>query len=234
MADLELIYEGKCKKVYSIDEKQVLLEFKDALTAFNGKKVSSFKGKGQLNRDMTSLIFQHLQSKGIPTHWISDQGDASMVAQKIKMIPIEVVVRNYLAGSTAKKFQKEEGAPLENPLFELYYKDESLGDPFISEDQAFMLEACTPVEIEIIRESALKINRELTSLFAQSGMTLIDFKLEYGKTLDNEVILGDEVSADSCRIWDAETKEKMDKDRFRLDLGNVETYYKKILESLKK
>ena len=234
MADLELIYEGKCKKVYNLNEEQVLLEFKDALTAFNGKKVSSFKGKGQINRDMTSLIFQYLQSKEIPTHWVSDQGESGMIAQKIKMIPLEVVMRNYFAGSTAKKFQKEDGAPLDNPLFELYYKDESLGDPFISEDQAFMLEACTAIEIEMIRESALKINKELVSLFSQAGMILIDFKLEFGKTSNNEVILGDEISADSCRIWDSQTKEKMDKDRFRLDLGNVESYYKKILDSLKK
>ena len=210
------------------------LEFKDSLTAFNGQKASSFEGKGNLNRDTTSLIFQYLHSKELLTHWIRDEGQTSIVAQKIQMIPLEVVIRNRLAGSTAKKFQKPEGSLLEKPLFELYYKDENLGDPFISEDQAHMLEVVTIMEIETIRNLALKVNRELGSLFEAGGMDLIDFKLEFGKTSQGDILLGDEISADSCRIWDLKTKEKMDKDRFRLDLGNIEINYKKILNNLKK
>ena len=229
-----LLYEGKCKKVFLMDEEQVWLEFKDALTAFNGKKTSSFEGKGSLNRDTTSLIFQYLQSKEIPSHWIRDEKENCMVAQKIQMIPLEVVVRNWLAGSTAKKFQKPEGTPLNTPLFELYYKDEGLGDPFISEDQAYILETVTAIEMETIRTLALKINKELIPLFESGSMNLIDFKLEFGKNSQGDMVLGDEISADSCRIWDAQSKEKMDKDRFRLNLGKVEENYKKILNNLKK
>ncbi len=210
------------------------LEFKDTLTAFNGEKISSFEGKGRLNRDTTSLLFQYLHSKDIQSHWISDEKNASILAQKMTMIPLEVVIRNRLAGSTAKKFQKKEGTSLDTPLFELYYKDENLGDPFISEDQAFMLKACSPIEIEIIKAQALKVNKELRDLFSLAGMDLIDFKLEFGKTSESDIILGDEISADSCRIWNSETQEKMDKDRFRLDLGDVESNYKKILSNLTK
>ena len=231
----ELLYEGKCKKIFKIKdhEDKVWMEFKDNITAFNGKKKSSFKGKGRLNRDTSSLIFRYLQNHGIDNHWIEDQGDSSMVAHRINMIPLEVVVRNKLAGSTAKKFQKEEGELLKEPLFELYYKKESLGDPFISKDQALMLGVLSSQEEGIeIKEKALKINEKLVDLFSRSDMDLIDFKLEFGRDKKNLILLGDEISADSCRIWRKGTKERLDKDRFRLDLGRVEKSYREIYQKL--
>ena len=235
MIQSDMLYEGKCKKIFKIKdhEDKVWMEFKDNLTAFNGQKQSSFKGKGRLNRDTSSFIFQYLQSKGIHTHWIADQGACSMITLKLKMIPLEVVVRNDLAGSTAKKFQIKEGTQLQKPLFELYYKDEKLGDPFISGEQAMMLGALLSEKEELeIKNRALQVNQELKKKFSDAEMELIDFKLEFGKDPKGEIVLADEISADSCRIWKKGTKEKMDKDRFRLDLGNVEENYKAIFHQL--
>ena len=231
----DLIHEGKCKKVFEIKDHahRVWVEFKDALTAFNGKKKSSFKGKGRLNRDTSGLIFQYLKSQGIDTHWISNKEENAMIAEKMNMIALEVVVRNRLAGSTAKKFQKEDGAQLDHPLFELYYKEEKLEDPFISIEQALMLGVLeSEKEGQAIKTQALKINEKLVSLFSKAGIDLIDFKLEFGKTLDGRLLVGDEISADSCRLWKKGTKERMDKDRFRLDLGGVEESYQEIFQKL--
>ena len=236
-----LIYEGKCKKVFKVKDREdlVWLEFKDNLTAYNGKKKSSFKGKGKFNRNTSSLIFRYLQSKGIQNHWVSDEGEIGMTALKIKMIPLEVVVRNRLAGSTAKKFNKPDGEKLKDPLFEFYYKNEELGDPFISMEQAAMLGVFSnggggQSEAEEIKNKALKINKELAELFSQVNIDLIDFKIEFGRDFKGRLILGDEISADSCRLWRAGTKERLDKDRFRLDLGHVEEGYQEVYESLSK
>lgn len=232
----EFLYEGKCKKIFSVkdNENQVLIEFKDVLTAYNAEKVSSFEGKGCLNRDTTSLIFRYLNQKGFKTHWVQDEGEKAILALKIQMIPLEVVVRNRLAGSTAKKFQIKEGQKLKQPLFELYYKDESLKDPFISTEQALILNTGVNLEeIEQIKQEALKINKELVVWMQKSELDLIDFKIEFGKTKEGQIILGDEISADSCRIWDLKTEERLDKDRFRLDLGKVKEGYQKIYSQLK-
>lgn len=236
MVRSDLLYEGKCKKIFRIKdhEDKVWIEFKDDLTAFNGKKKSFFKGKGQLNRDTSSLIFQYLKSLQIDSHWINDQGENAIMAWRMNMIPLEVVVRNKLAGSTAKKFQKPEGEKLTAPLFELYYKDEKLEDPFISGEQALMLGVLSSQEEEMeIKTKALKINQALVRLFSSSNMDLIDFKLEFGKDNKGLIFLGDEISADSCRIWEKETMERLDKDRFRLNLGQVEQSYYKIYQNLK-
>ena len=230
-----LLYEGKCKKIFHIENRpdEVWVEFKDTLTAFNGKKKSSFEGKGQLNRNTSSLIFKYLDLRGILNHWICNEGESVFIARKIQMIPLEVVVRNRLAGSTARKFQKQDGEEIKKPLFELYYKDESLGDPFISEDQALMLGALSSLKEGLeIKNTALKVNEELISLFSSAGMNLIDFKLEFGKTQKGELLLGDEISADSCRIWKKENAERLDKDRFRLDLDHVKKGYQTIYQNL--
>ena len=230
-----LLYEGKCKKVFHVKNSshEVWIEFKDVLTAFNGEKKSSFEGKGPLNRDTSSLIFKYLNLKGVSNHWIGNEGERVMIAQKINMIPLEVVVRNRLAGSTARKFQKPDGEKIKKPLFELYYKDESLGDPFISEDQALMLGALSSLQDGLeIKNIALRVNKELVSLFSSVGMDLIDFKLEFGKTPQGGLLLGDEISADSCRIWKKGTVERLDKDRFRLDLDHVKKGYQTIYRNL--
>ena len=230
MQKSDLIYEGKCKKIFKVQEStdKVWMEFKDNLTAYNNKKKSSFEGKGRLNRDTSSLIFQYLS---VPNHWVKDQGENGMITQSLSMIPLEVVVRNRLAGSTAKKFQKQDGESLSSPLFELYYKEESLGDPFISSEQAMVLGWSSVEEINEMKTVALKVNQELCSLFSKVHLELIDFKLEFGRTSKGELLLGDEISADSCRIWTKEGK-RLDKDRFRLDLGNVEEGYQEIYAKL--
>ncbi|MDE0151430.1 MAG: phosphoribosylaminoimidazolesuccinocarboxamide synthase [Bdellovibrionales bacterium] len=231
MQKSDLIYEGKCKKIFKVEgaSDKVWMEFKDNLTAYNNKKKSSFTGKGRLNRDTSSLLFQYLS---VSNHWVKDQGETGMITQSLSMIPLEVVVRNRLAGSTAKKFQKKDGTPLSSPLFELYYKDESLGDPFISSEQAVVLGWSSIEEIDQIKTMALLVNEEFSALCSKVNLELIDFKLEFGKTSKGELLLGDEISADSCRIWTTKGK-RLDKDRFRLDLGNVKEGYQEIYEKLK-
>ena len=188
MQKSDLIYEGKCKKIFKVEgvSDKVWMEFKDNLTAYNNNKKSSFEGKGQLNRDTSSLIFQYLS---VPNHWVKDQGENGMITQSLSMIPLEVVVRNRLAGSTAKKFQKQDGEPLSFPLFELYYKEESLGDPFISSEQALVLGWSSSEEIDEIKTMALKVNQELCSLFSKVSLELIDFKLEFGRTPKGEFVV---------------------------------------------
>ncbi len=230
MQKSDLVYEGKCKKVFKIEgnSDKVWVEFKDSLTAFNNQKKSSFAGKGRLNRSTSSLLFQYLS---VPNHWVKDEGGDAMIAQSLSMIPLEVVMRNRLAGSTAEKFQKKEGQTLPFPLFELYYKEEPLGDPFISSEQAAALRLSSLEEIEEIKLLALKVNNELLSLFSKCGLDLIDFKLEFGRNSKGELLLGDEISADSCRIWTSDGK-RLDKDRFRLDLGSVKEGYQEIYKRL--
>ena len=231
------IYEGKCKKIWAFEgaPNQVLIEFKDSLTAFNGKKKSSFKGKGALNCGTSSLIFSYLKKKGIENHFIKKTKPSFILAQKVEMIPLEVVVRNKWAGSSAKKLNQKEGLAISPSLFELYYKDESLGDPFISGEQALSLGLISHLDdYEELKNKALQINQELCDLFSQADLDLIDFKLEFGKDGEGNILLADEVSADSCRIWERETGKKLDKDRFRLGLGGVEEGYRLIFEKLSK
>ena len=231
----ELLYEGKAKKMYAVQGRpeEVWVEYKDSLTAFNAQKTGSFDGKGSINAQITSLLYKRLKAAGVNTHYISEISPTEMICQKLTIIPLEVVTRNRLAGSTAKKLGKEEGTALEQPLVEFYYKDDSLGDPFLSDDQALMLKAVPQRDdLEVLKKRALEINKVLQAEFKKAGLELIDFKLEFGRNLKGEIVLADEVSPDTCRLWDFKTGEKFDKDRFRRDLGRVEESYKAVLKRL--
>ncbi len=231
----ELLYEGKAKKIYSIpgEPNKVRVEYKNSLTAFNALKKGEFEQKGEINREITSLIFQYLKKNGVSSHWVSDLGPTEMIVQKVNIIPLEVVVRNILAGSTAKKLGIEEGKKLQKPLVEFYYKDDKLGDPFLSDDQALMMEVATEQELRELKAKALKVNELMRDLFHRAGIELVDFKIEFGKDLKNEILLADEISPDCCRLWDLKTQEKLDKDRFRRDLGNIKESYQEVLKRLK-
>jgi phosphoribosylaminoimidazole-succinocarboxamide synthase len=233
----ELLYEGKAKKMFAVKDRpqEVWVEYKDSLTAFNAQKKSSFSGKGSINARITSLLYQRLQKQGVNNHWLADINAHEMVCQKVTVIPLEVVTRNVLAGSTAKKLGKEEGTPLKKPLVEFYYKDDALGDPFLSDDQALMMGAvAAQADLETLKSEALRINKILQAEFLKAGLQLIDFKLEFGRTADGKIVLADEVSPDTCRLWDVKSGEKYDKDRFRRDLGRVEESYQEVLQRLEK
>jgi phosphoribosylaminoimidazole-succinocarboxamide synthase len=236
----DMIYEGKAKRLYAVDghPQWILQEFKDSLTAFNAQKKGQFENKGRLNRDITSMVFRFLKERGIPSHRVADSGTNDMITEKLEMLKVEVVVRNVLAGSTAKKFGIEEGTPLEKPLVEFYYKDDALADPFISDEQALMMKVTkTQEELTELKRLALKVNEGLIEFFGEVGLRLIDFKIEFGrKTMGEkvgEIVLADEITPDSCRLWDRKTGERMDKDRFRRDLGNVKESYEQVFERLR-
>jgi len=231
----ELLYEGKAKKMYAVQGRpqEVWVEYKDSLTAFNAQKTGSFSGKGSINAQITSTLYKRLKASGIATHYIEDISDHEMICQKLTIIPLEVVTRNRLAGSTAKKLGKEEGTALDKPLVEFYYKDDALGDPFLSDDQALMMKAVpSRDDLEVLKARALEINRVLRAEFEKAGLELIDFKLEFGRNEAGEIVLADEVSPDTCRLWDLKSGEKFDKDRFRRDLGRVEESYQEVLTRL--
>ncbi len=229
-----LIYEGKAKRVFEVPGSgQLWLEFKDSLTAFNALKKGSFNEKGAINRNIASLVFRFLEKRGIRTHWLGDEGQVEMRTRKLDMILLEVVVRNVLAGSTAKKFALPEGTPLEQPLVEFYFKKDELADPFISDEQALMLKVASVSELVELKRLGLQVNAALLELFSEIGIRLIDFKIEFGRDSAGQIILGDEISPDSCRLWDEKTQEKLDKDRFRRDLGQVEESYREVLTRLK-
>ncbi|MCJ8277640.1 MAG: phosphoribosylaminoimidazolesuccinocarboxamide synthase [Bdellovibrionales bacterium] len=231
----DLLYEGKAKKIFAINGEEDLIwqDFKDSFTAFNGEKKATMEGKGKINRQIASLIFQKLADQGIASHWVADMDAISMVTRKLEMIDLEVVVRNRLAGSTAKKFGIEEGADLKEPLVEFYYKKDELGDPFISDEQALMLNVVrSATDLDQLKKMALMVNRVIKDMFDQANISLVDFKLEFGYDKKGEIMLGDEISPDSCRLWDKDTQEKMDKDRFRRDLGNVLENYQEVLNRI--
>lgn len=235
MSPSELLYEGKAKKIFRLQSEPdcVLMEFKDSLTAFNALKKGSFDQKGPINRDIASLIFAHLKSRGIDSHWVRDEGERGMVARKVEIIPLEVVIRNTLAGSTAKKFGIEEGRVLPKPLVEFYFKNDELQDPFISDDQIEILEIAKAADLKVLKEKALRVNEALKELFGQTGIRLVDFKIEFGKDSKGEILLADEITPDCCRLWDEKTGEKLDKDRFRRDLGNIKESYEDVLKRLR-
>jgi phosphoribosylaminoimidazole-succinocarboxamide synthase len=233
----ERIYDGKGKRVYALKgHNDVLLqEFKNQLTAFNAVKVSELDGKGELNCLITTAIFKFLGEKHIPTHFVEQTSTTSWVTKKLDMIPLEVVVRNILAGSTAKKFAIEEGTPLEKPLVEFYYKKDELNDPFISDEQALMMKAAqSQKDLDTLKSYALAVNKALIEFFHKCGIKLVDFKLEFGVSMDGQIMLGDEISPDSCRLWDEITNEKLDKDRFRRDLGQVKEKYQEVWTRIQK
>jgi phosphoribosylaminoimidazole-succinocarboxamide synthase len=231
----ELIYEGKAKKMFAVVDRpqEVWVEYKDSLTAFNAQKKSSFSGKGAINAQITNLLYASLKKAGIPHHILENINTHEMVCQKLAIIPLEVVTRNRLAGSTAKKLGFAEGTSMSEPLVEFYYKDDALGDPFISDDQALLMKAVPRrEELEELKAKARAINAVLLQDFARAGLELIDFKLEFGRTSSGKIVLADEVSPDTCRLWDLKTGDKFDKDRFRRDMGGVEEAYEEVLRRL--
>ncbi len=233
----EQIYEGKAKRLYDVPNhpELVWMEFKDSLTAFNGVKSGSFEGKGQINKNISELLFAALTKQGIATHLKDVVAPNAWLARKVTIVPLEVIVRNRIAGSFAKRFLMEEGAALPSPLVEFFYKKDEWNDPFINDEHALFLKAAKDQsELETIKARVRQINAILKPLFLKAGFDLVDFKVEFGKTEDGEILLADEISPDSCRIWDAQTHDKFDKDRFRRDLGNVEGAYREVLKRLEK
>ncbi|RUL49303.1 MULTISPECIES: phosphoribosylaminoimidazolesuccinocarboxamide synthase [Lysinibacillus] len=229
----QLLYEGKAKRLYQTEQDDILfVEYKNSATAFNGEKKAEIDGKGVLNNQITTLIFEKLKTNGIDSHFVERISEHEQLVRKVDIIPIEVVVRNIAAGSLAKRLGVEEGTPLKRTIVEFYYKDDSLGDPFINNDHIDILGIATKEEVEALYKLGLKVNTVLQPIFEEVGVTLVDFKLEFGRDKDGNVLLADEISPDTCRLWDAETKQKLDKDVFRRDLGSLIDVYKIILARL--
>ncbi len=228
-----MIYEGKAKKVYTTDDPSlVIVEYKDDATAFNGEKRGTISGKGEMNNRMTAIFFEMLGAQGIPTHYVETISEREQLVKRVKIVPVEVVVRNIAAGSLSKRLGLPEGQELPRPIVELYYKDDALGDPLINEDHIAILDLATPEQLATIRTYALAINDILRAHLASRNVLLVDFKLEFGTDADGKLLLADEISPDTCRFWDAETREKLDKDRFRRDMGGVEEAYQEMLRRL--
>ncbi|HET8577432.1 MAG TPA: phosphoribosylaminoimidazolesuccinocarboxamide synthase [Methylomirabilota bacterium] len=228
MEQREKIYEGKAKIVYSTSEPGLVIQyFKDDATAFNALKRGTIVGKGVVNNRMSSVLFTLLGKRGVPTHFVRELSDREMLCRRLDIIKIETIVRNVVAGSLAKRTGLEEGTPIRQPVLELYYKSDPLGDPMINDDHVRMLKLGTPKELAWIRRMALKINGVLKPYLVRKGLILVDFKLEFGRA-GGRLYLGDEISPDTCRLWDARTKERLDKDRFRRDLGGVEEAYQEV------
>lgn len=233
MEKQELLYEGKAKKIYATDEQDVLwVAYKNEATAFNGQKKAEISGKAQLNNRISSLLFSMLHEQGITTHFVKQLSDHEQAVKKVEIVPLEVVVRNATAGSLAKRIGVEEGIRFEQPIVELYYKDDALGDPLILAEHAIFLKAATQEEIDSLKAQALQINEILSKFFKDKDIFLVDFKLEFGRTSQGDIILADEISPDTCRFWDVHTNEKLDKDVFRRDLGGLTEAYEKILQRI--
>jgi len=233
MQKQELLYEGKGKKLFKTDDANLLVsEFKDDLTAFNAEKKGNEAGKGELNCKISTEIFKLLESKGIETHMVETLDNKNMLVKKVDIINIEVVVRNIATGSLTKRLAITDGMKLPFVLVEFYYKDDSLGDPIITDDHCLVLNLANREELEVLKERARKVNDILVPFFADKGLTLVDFKLEFGKDKDGNILLADEISPDSCRFWDSKTNEKLDKDVFRQDLGNVKLAYEEVLKRI--
>lgn len=229
----QLLYEGKAKRLYATDNEEILfVEYKNSATAFNGEKKAEIKGKGTLNNRITTVIFNKLKEHGIDSHFVEQISDHEQLVKKVDIIPIEVVVRNIAAGSLAKRLGVEEGTPLKRTIVEFYYKDDALGDPFINNDHIDILGIASNEEVDKLYELGLKVNSVLQPIFEEVSVILVDFKLEFGRDSEGNVLLADEISPDTCRLWDAETKQKLDKDVFRRDLGSLTEVYEIILSRL--
>ena len=225
----KLIYEGKAKKIFSTDSPDVFLqEFKDDATAFNGLKKDKIPHKGELNNQISSKIFEFLKENDIPTHFIKKVSDTEMLVNKVDIIKVEVVCRNIAAGSLVKKFGFTEGTELKQPIVEYYLKSDELGDPLFTEEHIFALNLTDKYGLDVIKKMTLRINTLLKKFFLDKGIKLVDFKLEFGKDKNGNIILADEISPDTCRLWDSKTDKKLDKDRFRFDMGEVEEAYMEI------
>ncbi len=233
MQKLEQLYEGKAKKVFKTDDPEVLIvDYKDDATAFNGEKKGTIQSKGIINNRVTNHLMKMLAEKGIPTHLIEEISDRETLVKKVDIIPLEVIIRNVAAGSFSKRYGVEEGVEFKSPTLEFSYKNDDLGDPLMNSYHAIALGVATREELDQIAEYAFKVNDILKEYLIGLGIKLIDFKLEFGKTSDGTIVLADEISPDTCRFWDAETNEKLDKDRFRRDMGNVEDAYEEIMRRL--
>ena len=229
----EMLYEGKAKQVFATENPEiVMVHYKDDATAFNGLKKGTITGKGVINNRVTNFMMQKLEGEGIPTHFVEELNDRDTLVKKVQIVSLEVIIRNISAGSFAKRFGVEEGIVFENPTIEYSYKNDDLGDPMINTAQALALKLATPAEIETIRTMAFRINDVMKAFFKEVGVDLVDFKLEFGRLTDGTIVLADEISPDTCRFWDSKTHEKLDKDRFRRDLGNVEDAYQEMMKRI--
>lgn len=230
----ELVYEGKAKKVFKTDNPDLLIvDYKDDATAFNGLKKGTITGKGVINNQMSNFLMQIIEKDGVPTHFVEELSERETLVKSVKIVPLEVIVRNIAAGSFAKNYGVDEGVVFDEPTVEFSYKNDDLGDPLMAPSHAIALKLVTKDELNLITEYALKVNAILKSFWLERGVMLVDFKIEFGKTADGTIILADEISPDTCRLWDSETGEKLDKDRFRRDLGGVEEAYAEVMKRLK-
>ena len=233
MKKLEQLYEGKAKKVYKTDEENFyIVDYKDDATAFDGKKKGTITGKGAINNKITNMLMQMLETKGIPTHFVRELSERETVVKKVKILPLEVLVRNTVAGSLAKRLGLPEGTKLKQTVLEYCYKNDELGDPMINEYHILAMDFASPEQLRQVADYSLRINEILKEYFKKLNIDLIDFKLEFGVTPDGTLILADEIPPDTCRFWDSTTGEKLDKDRFRRDLGNVEEAYQEMMSRL--
>ena len=233
MEKLEQLYEGKAKKVYTTTDPELLIvAYKDDATAFNGQKKGSIAGKGVINNQMSNRLMQRIEKSGIPTHFVRELSERETLVKKVTIVPLEVIVRNISAGSFSKRYGLEEGVQFDEPTIEFSYKNDELGDPLLNTFHAKALHLATDEEINTIKKYSFKVNEVLKNFWAECGVTLVDFKLEFGRLSDGTVVLADEISPDTCRLWDSTTGEKLDKDRFRRDLGGVEEAYAEIMKRL--
>lgn len=233
MNKITMLYEGKAKKVWSTEDNELLIvDYKDDATAFNGQKRGTIAGKGVINNQMSNMLMKYLGDGGVATHFVKELSPRETLVRRVTIVPLEVIVRNIAAGSFSQRYGVGEGVEFAAPTVEFSYKNDELGDPLLNSRHAVALGLATPGEIEKIELTSLKINELLRALWAKCGVTLVDFKIEFGRTSDGEIILADEISPDTCRLWDSETKKKLDKDRFRRDLGGVEDAYTEIMERL--
>ena len=233
MEKQEMMYEGKAKQVYATDDpERVIIHYKDDATAFNGLKKDSISNKGVLNNKITTILFRELNHRGIATHWVETLNDRDQLCKKVSIVPLEVIVRNIAAGSFSKHYGVEEGVVFEQPTIEFSYKNDDLGDPLLNTYHALALKLATPEEIKTIEDYSFRINDALKAFWLTCGVTLVDFKLEFGRLSDGTIVLADEISPDTSRLWDSKTHEKLDKDRFRRDMGGVEEAYAEIMKRL--
>ena len=233
MTKKEQLYEGKAKKVFATEDPSLLIvSYKDDATAFNGLKKGTIEGKGVINNRMSNALMRLLEKKGIPTHYVKELSDRDTLVKKVSIVPLEVIVRNIAAGSFSKRYGVEEGLQFSSPTIEFSYKNDALGDPLINEYHIAAIGLADASEIYTIKKYAFAVNEQLKAFWASCGVTLVDFKLEFGKTADGTIVLADEISPDTCRLWDSATGEKLDKDRFRRDLGGVEDAYREIMKRL--
>ena len=233
MTKMNQLYEGKAKRVYATEDPNLLIvSYKDDATAFNGLKKGTIAGKGVINNQMSNRLMIRLAKAGVPNHFVEELNERDTLVRRVQIVPLEVIVRNIAAGSFSKRYGVDEGVVFDEPTVEYSYKNDALGDPLLNTAHALALGVATKEEIETIRRYALKVNEFLKAFWLECGVILVDFKLEFGRTADGEIILADEISPDTCRLWDAKTHEKLDKDRFRRDLGGVEDAYQEIMKRL--